>query len=227
MNIEECIKTRRSVRKYKDKPVDWDTIVRILDAGKFAPSAGNIQNWKFVVVRKDDVRKKLSEASFDQDWIEDAPVHIVVIGEPDKAERFYGARGERLYTIQSCAAAVENMLLMANELGLGSCWVGAFDEAKIRRALNMPEEVVPQAIITIGYSNGKAEMPPKTELEHTIYFDKWFQKGQGYKAKGYTSVAIQEGIDNVKKTLNSKATKEKIEKAKDALKNVVKRIKKR
>ncbi len=133
MNTEECIKTRRSVRKYKDKQVDWDLITNILDAGKFAPSAGNIQNWKFIVVRKEDVIKKLAKASFDQDWMEDAPVHIVVVGEPEKASRFYGARGERLYTIQSCAAAVENMLLVANELGLGSCWVGAFDESKVHR----------------------------------------------------------------------------------------------
>lgn len=85
MDVEECIKTRRSVRKYKDKPVDWDSIARILDAGKFAPSAGNIQNWKFIVARKDDVRKKLAEAAFDQDWMGEAPVHIVVVGEPEKA----------------------------------------------------------------------------------------------------------------------------------------------
>lgn len=211
MDVEECIKTRRSVRKYKDKPVDWDSIVRILDAGKFAPSAGNIQNWKFIVARKDDVRKKLAEAAFDQDWMEEAPVHIVVVGEPEKAERFYGSRGERLYTIQSCAAAVENMLLMANELGLGSCWVGAFDESKVKRALNMPEGVIPQAIITIGYGNEKPEMPGRVELEHTIYFDRWFQKGQGYRAKGYRSVAIKEGIENTKKALKRivKGLKEK------------------
>jgi nitroreductase len=201
MNTEECIKTRRSVRKYKDKQVDWDTITHILDAGKFAPSAGNIQNWKFVVVRSEAVIKKLAQASFDQDWMEDAPVHIIVVGEPEKASRFYGARGERLYTIQSCAAAVENMLLVANELGLGSCWVGAFDESKVKRALNMPEGVTPQAIITIGYAAEKPELPARIELEHQVYMDKWWSKGQGYKAKGYRSVAIEDAIRGTKKAL--------------------------
>lgn len=209
MNVEECIKTRRSVRKYKDKAVDWDKVTRILDAGKFAPSAGNIQNWKFVVVRKENIRKKLAQAALDQDWMEVAPVHIVVVGEPEKASRFYGARGERLYTIQSCAAAVENMMLVANELELGSCWVGAFDESKVKRALNMPEGVVPQAIITIGYADEKPEMPSKVELEHTVYLDKWWAKGQGWRAKGYKSVAIEDTIKNTK----------------DALKRFVKRFK--
>lgn len=211
MNVEECIKTRRSVRKYKDKAVDWDKVTRILDAGKFAPSAGNIQNWKFVVVRKENIRKKLAQAALDQDWMEVAPVHIVVVGEPEKASRFYGARGERLYTIQSCAAAVENMMLVANELELGSCWVGAFDESKVKRALNMPEGVVPQAIITIGYADEKPEMPSKVELEHTVYLDKWWAKGQGWRAKGYKSVAIEDTIKNTK----------------DALKRFVKRFKRK
>ncbi len=201
MNVEECIKTRRSIRKYKNKPVDWDRIVTILNAGKFAPSAGNIQNWKFIVVRKEEVRKRLAQAAFDQDWMEDAPVHIVVVGEPGKASRFYGARGERLYTIQSCAAAVENMMLVANELELGSCWVGAFDEGKVKRALNMPEGVVPQAIITIGYADEKPEMPSKVELEHQVYLDKWWAKGQGWRAKGYKSVAIEDTIKNTKDAL--------------------------
>jgi len=201
MNVEECIKTRRSIRRYKDKLVDWDRIVSIVNGGKFAPSAGNIQNWKFIVVRKDEVRKKLAQAAFDQDWMEDAPVHIVIVGEPEKAGRFYGARGERLYTTQSCAAAVENMMLMATELGLGSCWVGAFDESKVKKALSMPENAVPQAIITIGYANEKPEMPARVELEHQVYLDKWRGKGGGLRSKGYKSVVIQESIEDTKRAL--------------------------
>lgn len=207
MNVEECIKTRRSIRKYQDKQVDWEKISQILDAGKFAPSAGNIQNWKFIVVRKEDVIRKLAQASFDQDWMQDSPVHIVIAAEPKKAERFYGSRGERLYTIQSCSAAIQNMLLTAKDIGLGSCWVGAFDEEKVKRALNMPEDVVPQAIITIGYPDENPDLPSRIELEHQVYLDKWGSKGQGYKSKGYKSVAIKEGIENTKKALNLVAKK--------------------
>ncbi len=201
MEVQECIKTRRSIRKYKNKPVDWDKVVQILDAGKFAPSAGNIQNWKFVVVRKDEIRKKLAKASFDQDWMEDAPVHIVVVGEPEKARRFYGSRGESIYTIQNCAVVVSNMMLVAHELGLGSCWVGAFDENKVKRALFIEDNAVPQAIITIGYAAEVPDMPPRVELEHTVYLDKWFFKGQDLKAKGYKSVVIRDAIEDTKKAL--------------------------
>ncbi len=175
--------------------------MQILDAGKMAPSAGNLQNWKFIVIRKDDVREKLAESSFDQDWMEEAPVHIVVVGQPEKAERFYGARGERLYTIQGCAAVVENMLLVANDIGLGACWVGAFDEAKVKRALNMPEGVTPQAIITIGYADEKPDMPPRVGLEHVAYLERWAGKGVDWRAKGYKSVVIQETIEDAKKAL--------------------------
>lgn len=201
MEVQECIRTRRSIRKYKDQPVEWGKIVQILDAGKFAPSAGNIQNWKFVVVREDDVRKKLAKAAFDQDWMEEAPVHIVVLGEPEKAERFYGARGERLYTIQGCAAVVENMLLVANDIGLGACWVGAFDEAKVKRVLNIIETVSPQAIITIGYADEKPNMPARRELEHTVFFDKWGNKGLGYRARGYGGVVMKEAVGDAKKAI--------------------------
>ena len=201
METQECIRTRRSIRKYKDKPVEWDKVAQILDAGRLAPSAGNIQNWKFVVARNDSVRKKLAEAAFDQGWMEDAPVHIVIVGEPEKAHRFYGARGEGLYTTQGCAAAIENMLLAANDVELGACWVGAFDEYKVRRALAISEEAYPQAIITIGYSDEKPDMPTRTALEHIVYMDRWLNKGAGHKSRGYKSVIIKETIDNTKKAL--------------------------
>ncbi|MBW2975730.1 nitroreductase family protein [Candidatus Woesearchaeota archaeon] len=207
METQECIRTRRSVRKYKDKAVDWDRISQILDAGRFAPSAGNLQNWKFIVVRKEEVIRKLSQAAFDQGWMEDAPVHIVIASEPKKAERFYGARGEHLYTMQGCAAVIENMLLTANDLSLGACWVGAFDESKVRRAINMPETAFPQAIITLGYADETPNMPPKIEPEHLIFLERWGGSGQGYRAKGYSSETIKESLQNTKKAIKKAVRK--------------------
>ena len=202
METQECIRTRRSVRKYKDALVDWEKVVQIVNAGKYAPSAGNLQNWKFIVVKQDAVRKKLAKASFDQDWMEDAPIHIIVVGEPGKSERFYGARGERLYTIQGCAAAVENMLLVAHDIGLGACWVGAFDESKVRRAVNMPESASPQAIIIVGYADEKPNMPAKEEVEHVVYLDKWAGRGVGYKGSlNYWSVRVEDAVNDTKKAL--------------------------
>jgi len=125
MEVLDCITTRRSIRKYLDKPVPWDLVSNVLEAGRFAPSCGNLQNWKFIIVLDDDKRKGLAEASLRQYWMEQAPVLLVVVAEPEKAKRYYGDRGERFYTIQNCAAVATNMMLEAHNLGLGSCWVGA------------------------------------------------------------------------------------------------------
>ena len=164
MDALDCIRTRRSVRKYKDKPVPWDNIVEILQAAKFAPFAGNIMNCKLIVVKNDDKRKSIAEACSQQYWMQDAPIHIVVVGEPEKMERSYGTRGVRLYGIQGIAAAIENMLLAAHAIGLGACWIGTFDEDEIKRLCNLPEHVDLHAIITIGYADEHPEMPFKNRI---------------------------------------------------------------
>ncbi len=153
MEVFDAIRTRRSIRKFKDKQVPWDNITTIMQAGKYAPSAGNMQNWKFIVIKSDEKRTAIAKACLQQEWMEQAPIFIVVVAEPEKAERYYGTRGARLYTIQGCAAAIENMLLTAHSLGLGACWVGAFDEDDIFRILSLPEEKSVQGIIIIGYAD--------------------------------------------------------------------------
>ncbi|MAE43178.1 hypothetical protein CMO93_05380 [Candidatus Woesearchaeota archaeon] len=174
MDVFEAIRTRRSIRKYKDKQVPFDNIVTIMQAGKYAPSAGNLQNWKFIVVKTDVKRAAITKACLEQEWMEIAPVHIVVLAEPKKAERHYGARGARLYTIQGCAAAIQNMLLTAHSLGLGACWIGAFDEDEIWRILGLPEEASVQGVITIGYADENPAAPPKYRIEHMMFFEKWW-----------------------------------------------------
>lgn len=215
MEVFECIRTRRSIRKYKDKQVPWDNIVTIMQAGKYTPSAGNLQNWKFIVVKDDNKRKAIAEASLQQWWMEQAPIHVVVCGEPEKVERFYGARGRRLYMIQGVAAAIENMLLTAHSLGLGACWVGAFDEDEIRRILNVPEQADIHAIITIGYADEKPETPPKYRIEHMMFFEKWWGRLEPPKTHvGWWSLyherIAKEGKKLAKKT--GKKIKEKVEK---------------
>ena len=170
MDVFECIKTRRSIRKYQDVPVEWDKIGQILEAGKAAPSAGNLQDFRFIVILDPVQRKGIAEACLQQEWVAKAPVHIVVVSEPEKSKRFYGIRGERLYNIQDAAAATQNMLLMAHALGLGSCWIGAFEEDKLRTVVHMPSEIRPQAIITIGYADEKPPEPPEYTLESMMYF---------------------------------------------------------
>ncbi|MBI2658211.1 nitroreductase family protein [Candidatus Woesearchaeota archaeon] len=195
MGVFDCIRTRRSIRKYKEQDIPWDNVVEILQAGKYAPFAGNIFNIKFIVVKNDAKRKAIAEACVQQYWMQDAPIHIVVVGEPEKAERYYGTRGTRLYTIQGAAAAIENMLLTAHSLGLGSCWVGAFDEEEIRRLCSLPEHVNVQGIITIGYADETPTPPPKYRIEHVMFFEKWWGRIEGPKTGlGYWSPYIESAV---------------------------------
>jgi nitroreductase len=211
MDVYECIKTRRSVRKYKDIEVPWDLIGKILEAGKSAPSSGNIQNWKFIVIRDKGARQEIAQFCANQQWVANAPVIIVVVGDVDKAKRFYGIRGERLYSSQNCAAATENMLLMAHALGLGACWIGAIEEDKVASALTLPDGIRPQSIITIGYPAEEPPCPPKYTLENVMYFRQFGGQGNRIKDipqyKGEFSYKIKGAIDKTKdvaKKINDK-----------------------
>ena len=218
MDVFEAIRTRRSVRKYKDKQVPWDNVVTILHAGRYAPSAGNLQNWKFIVVKSDGKRNSIAKACLNQEWIETAPVHIIVVAEPAQAERYYGTRGARLYTIQGCAAAIENMLLTAHSLGLGSCWIGAFDEDEIWRVLGLPEEVTVQGIVTIGYADETPQEPPKKRIEHVTFPAEKFW-GRIESPKSYLGMWSQfnvRAVDQTKK-LAKKIHKKVTEKIKEKI----------
>lgn len=169
MDVYEAIKTRRSIRRYLDNPVEWEKIGQILEAGKAAPSAGNLQDWKFIVITDKAQRQKIAHACMDQDWMVQAPIHIVVVGMPDKTKRFYGERG-KFYTTQDCAAAIQNMLLMAHSLGLGSCWVGSFEDEALRKSVSIPSEIKPQAVMTLGYPDEVVPEPPEFTLENVMFF---------------------------------------------------------
>ncbi|MFC1696766.1 nitroreductase family protein [Nanoarchaeota archaeon] len=173
MDVEECIKTRRSVRKFLNVPVPWDMVGQIVKAGKSAPCAGNIQSWKFIVVTDPGLVKELSRAALQQLWMQDAPVIIVVCNETDKIKRHYGKRGVELYSIQDSAAAIQNMLLMVNKLGLGACWVGAFSDEQVERALGIPGNVRIDALIPIGYPDEKPPEPMEYEFKDLVYENGW------------------------------------------------------
>src|SRR3989344_6071109 len=202
MDVFQAIHTRRSIRKYLNKPVDWDRVVNILEAGKFAPNAGNLSNFKFIAIRDEEQRKKIANACLQQHWMAQAPVHIAVVSEPEKSKRFYGVRGERFYTIQDCAAAIENMLLAAHSLGLGSCWVGAFQEDKVRDILSLPEQIMVHTIITLGYPAEKPVMPAKYRIEHMVFLEKWGQKKNiPFSSMGWWSVRAEKAVKAAGKKL--------------------------
>ena len=175
-DILNLIKSRRTIKYFLPKFVSWEKISRVIEAGRHAPSCGNIQNWKFVVILESDLKQQIAQSSYEQYEIIQAGALILICAEPDKGERYYGLRGERLYTVQNCAAAIQNMLLEAHSLGLGCCWIGAFDEEELKSTLGIPQEVRPQAIIAIGYPKEVPPKPPKYPLETVVYFGSWRSK---------------------------------------------------
>lgn len=188
METLDCIESRRSIRKYLDIPIEFEKVGNILNAGRLAPSAGNLQDWKFILVTERDLRKQLAEACQQQLWMETAPVHIVVCSQPVKTERMYGKRGQELYSIQNCAAAVQSMLLAAHDQGVGACWVGAFEDHMVRRILSMPDSARPMAIITLGYPDEEPPVPHKYTVDNVTYIERWGNRIKDFAAfVGYYS----------------------------------------
>jgi nitroreductase len=141
---------RYSCRSFDTAPLEGAAVEAVLEAARWAPNGGNLQPWRFVVVLDSSRRRTIADAAYGQGFLAQAPVVITVCAVPDESASKYGPRGRELYCLQDTAAAAENILLAATELGLGSCWVGAFDETAIRRVLDIPQNWRPVALIALG-----------------------------------------------------------------------------
>ena len=151
LDLYDAINNRASVRSFTGEDVPEETVEKLLQAAIRAPTAGNLQPWRFFVVRDARVKRALAEAAGGQSFIERAPVVIVVAADLDASARGYGSRGENLYSIQDTAAAVENVLLAVVAEGLGACWVGAFREEGASAALGLRPRIRPLAMLPIGH----------------------------------------------------------------------------
>jgi nitroreductase len=151
MNVSEAVANRRSIRTYKKQDLPKGTVEKLLEAARQAPSAGNVQPWEFVVLSTQKGKQDVSAAAFDQKSLEEASVVIVVCADEKRAFEAYGVRGKTLFCFQDTAAAVQNILLTACSLGLGTCWIGAFKEDEVRLVINAPLHMRPVALIPVGY----------------------------------------------------------------------------
>lgn len=151
MDVFQAIRGRRSIRSYKSDSIPNDALEEILDAARWAPSAGNCQPRDFIIVSDSQVKRNLCKAAFREAFIEEARVVIVVCANEMRSARVYGDRGRSFYCLLDAAAAVQNMLLAAYALGLGACWVGAFHDEMVANVLNLPPGVRPVAIVPLGY----------------------------------------------------------------------------
>ena len=176
MELDFCILTRRTCRDYKNKPVKLSKIGEILEIAKYAPSAGNIQNWRFIIVTDKNKREKISDISAEQVWMADAPVHIVICNQKKEVEKEYGEKGKELYSIQNCAIVATHIILKAQDLGLATAFVGAFDEYELQKLLDIPDDVIPEAVITIGHSNKIDEEQLRDPTKILTFFEAWGKK---------------------------------------------------
>jgi len=168
MNVFDAIKTRRSVRKYKPEPVPDEHLKQILDAARLAPSAGNRQPWRFVVVRDPKLRRKLGVIARNQTWVGDAGVIIAALAMDPKNPEVYERWAER-----DVMTAVEHMVLTAWELGYGTCWIGAFYENQVKELLEIPGEMRVIVFLPIGVPDQKPEPRGRKAFDELFYGDKY------------------------------------------------------
>jgi len=173
LEIPEAILKRKSIRSFAPKGLTDEDIEILIQSAIRAPNAGNMQPWAFVAVRDRDVKQALVEAAHGQSFIAAAPLVIVVCADPARTAPRYGDRGTNLYCLQDTAAAVENIILTATHNGLGTCWIGAFDEGMAAAALGIPREIRPVAMIPIGYPEHDPSSRSRRPVSEVLHREKW------------------------------------------------------
>ena len=169
MDVFEAIESRRSIRKYLNREVEQDKIDKILESARIAPSAANRQEWKFVVVKDQQTRNKLVDACMGQKFVANAPVFIPACST--ESEKVMPC-GQYAYSVD-LSIALSFMILEATELGLGTCWLGAFKEDEVKSILNIPEEVRLVGLTTLGYADESPEKRPRKSFEEVVTYEKW------------------------------------------------------
>lgn len=168
MNLMQAIRARRSIRAFQEREVEEEKLLAVLDAGRLAPSAKNLQDWRFIVVRDASMRSRLAEAARDQKFVAQAPLVIVACGTSDLVMTC----GQPAYAID-VAIAVDHMTLAAASLDLGSCWIGAFYEDKVRAILGVPPEIRVVALLPLGYPAEEPRPRPRKRLDEVVAWEHW------------------------------------------------------
>jgi len=175
MELKEAINKRHCIRKFKSKACNSQDILTIMDSAMKAPCAGGLFSVRMILVEDKETKAKLSEAALDQDFIGKVSHVVVVCSDGKQTKRMYGKYSDT-YLRQQAGAAIENMLLTATDLGISSCWVGAFDENAVRRVLQIPEDVTVEAILPLGYANEKPSPKNKPELKSVVKIENYLSK---------------------------------------------------
>ena len=169
MSFLDLANKRSSVRGYDATPVDEATLNKVLEAGRIAPSAANQQPWHFIVVR-DSAGKQALKDAYGKEWFWKAPVIIVLCVEPNKA---WTRQDGKNYAAVDGAIAMDHMTLCAADLGLGTCWVGAFDPMKVKYALNVPDGVEPLVMTPLGKPAAPSLPKKRKALDQIVHYEQW------------------------------------------------------
>jgi len=171
MKVLEVIQKRRSVRKYKKDPIPEKALMRVLEAARLAPSGKNFQPWKFIIVKDKALKEKLAQASAGQFFMAEAPIIIVGCGFPDNCYAHMG-RYMKSWSVD-VTIALEHLILQAQEEGLGTCWIGSFEEEEVKAILNIPENVKVLALTPLGYPDEIPRFRRRKSLDEIISYDRF------------------------------------------------------
>lgn len=163
MDVLEAIKTRRSIRKYEKRPVPEELLEKILEAGRWAPSASNAQPWNFIVLRDEGIRREVARVSTYGKFLAEAPLGIAVVVDPQAST----------HPVEDGAIATQNMLLAAHALGLGTCWIGSYEsdyEEKVKKILGIPENKRLLSLISVGFP-AESRKSEREELREIVFTD--------------------------------------------------------
>ena len=170
MEFCDVIRERRSIRAFTGQTIEPEKLQKILETANLAPSAGNLQAYEIYVVTDAKKRDGLACAALAQDYIAAAPVALVFCTHPELTKDHYTERGTRLYTVQDATIACTFAMLAATDLGLGSVWVGTFDEKAVRLIIRAPDGQTPVVILPIGYPNEFPEHHPRRSLDNITHW---------------------------------------------------------
>ena len=170
MDVLDAIRKRKSVRKYLNKTIDKEKLLTILEAGRIAPSASNRQEWRFVIVRDNETKRKLADAANSQSFMGEASVVIVACAETDEHVM---RCGQACYPID-VAIALDHITLAAVDLGLGTCWIGAFDASKVKQILSIPVNIQVVALMPLGYpSDSSIANKKRMPFDEIVKYEHW------------------------------------------------------
>lgn len=173
MPVLDVIKTRGSTRIYKDKPIPTQALLDILEAARLAQSAENRQPWQFIVVTDSVVKKKLVEVAGNQAFVGEAAAVLICLADPEESDSV----GPFEAFLIDLAIAIENMALTAWDLGIGSCWIGAYNEEGVKELLSIPRSLRVVSLLTLGYSDQKPRPKRRKDLNEIVHYQKYGQKG--------------------------------------------------